>query len=53
MDCPKCQGKLKTVQTIQYDGSVTLRRKKCIECFALYHTREVIEEEGVKDEADR
>lgn len=50
MDCPNCQGKLKTVQTIQYDEDVTLRRKKCILCGMIYHTKEVIMKEGDNDE---
>jgi len=50
MDCPKCQGKLKTVQTIQYDEDVTLRRKKCTLCDMIYHTKEIIMKEGGKVE---
>ena len=41
MICPLCSGKLKVVDTrnIKKDNSI-IRRKRCINCEALYYTKE-------------
>lgn len=40
MVCPKCGGKLKTMDTMHDANNSTLRRKKCMSCNNIIHTAE-------------
>ncbi len=52
MICPKCNGKLKVVDTrnIKKDNSI-IRRKRCLSCGALYYTKEKeVEYSSIRDD---
>lgn len=47
MRCPKCDGKLRTMDTIPYSDNSIYRRKKCLECGRLLYTMEFeVEQNG-------
>lgn len=42
MKCPKCNGKVQVVETIQMPENQVARRRKCLECGRRFYTSEQI-----------
>lgn len=45
MRCPRCKGKLKTIDSRERDGGlITWRRRECTKCMYRFSTQEITEE---------